>query len=157
MSRVKAFAEVSNEHRSVSLGGRRRNRSVRAWLNTDNETEHDCGMTCAAQVNSHEISCFHVELPEQYDGYCQVEIVGGTSEYALQERLSDTGPARMLLLQKEVEKLSPVEIMGFNLRELVLARLWLTKQGIEPDLTLLQDFVTEAPEKDDCRRAVLRH
>jgi hypothetical protein len=63
----------------------------------------------------------------------------------------------MLLLQKEVEKLSPVEIMGFNLRELVLARLWLTKQGIEPDLTLLQDFITEAPEKDDCRRAVLRH
>lgn len=42
MSRVNAFLKAGNENRDVSVGGRGRNNSVWADLNTDNSEQSDC-------------------------------------------------------------------------------------------------------------------
>jgi hypothetical protein len=62
MGRVSAFIKASNEHREVSLGGRQRNRTVEAWLNTDNELHRDCGMRVSA-IGGGARSIFDVQLP----------------------------------------------------------------------------------------------
>jgi hypothetical protein len=82
MCRVKAFITASNEHRSHSIGGRRQNRVVDAWLNTDNHTNSNCGMNVSARVydrDQGEHSAFDVDLPFQPDQYCSafVSIPGG--------------------------------------------------------------------------------
>lgn len=71
MGRVKAFGTLSNEHRSVSVGGRRANHAVYAWLNTDNHRQSDCGLHVSAVVHGVDnVSRFHLELPDQKDDGC---------------------------------------------------------------------------------------
>ncbi len=90
MARVNAFLRAGNDNgRAVSVGGRGRSDSVWADLNTDNASNSDCGMRVAAEVCGPGLryqerrlksvgdgrrTVFTVELPEQCDEFCRVDI-----------------------------------------------------------------------------------
>lgn len=74
MARVKAYGTLSNEHRSVAVGGRRSNSVVSAWLNTDNCEQADCGLSASARVTPGGVSLFGVELPSQAGLACATHI-----------------------------------------------------------------------------------
>lgn len=84
MAKVDAFIEAGNEHRSVAIGGRRRNRTVRAWLNTATGTgEH--AMSVSAYVwgqkdrkNDERKASFSVVLPKADPSVrVSIELEGG--------------------------------------------------------------------------------
>jgi len=90
MARVNAFLRAGNDNgRQVSVGGRGRSDSVWANINTDNASHSDCGIKVSAEVcgpgvryqerrlksvGDGRTSVFTVELPDQCDEFCRVEI-----------------------------------------------------------------------------------
>jgi len=98
MARVNAFIEAGNEHRDVSIGGRRGNSRVWARLNTDNAGRDNCALRVEARVhglglNSKERrkgderkTTFHVELPEP-DKHCSIVISTSRSGRSLTDEL----------------------------------------------------------------------
>lgn len=88
MARVNAFARVRNENREVGVGGRGANNWVQTTLNTDNASHSNCAVSVTAEVvgngrnyverragGDQRKSVFTIELPEQNDEFCEVEIV----------------------------------------------------------------------------------
>ena len=87
MARTNAFLTGWNDHRDVSVGGRRANDSVWAKLNTDNASQSDCCLFVSASVHGRARSSkereklgddrntvFTVELPDVIDENCKVNI-----------------------------------------------------------------------------------
>jgi len=48
--RTDVYGQISGDHNTQSVGGRRNNTSVDAWINTDNATKSDCGIRVSGRV-----------------------------------------------------------------------------------------------------------
>ena len=88
MARVNCYGLMSGDNREVSLGGRARNDSISASVNTDNATHSDCSVHVNASVRGNGLTAlerrtsegdqrqsnFTITLPVQSDEFCRVRL-----------------------------------------------------------------------------------